>query len=116
MGQRSPGSCARSSEWATLEREGRLRSHDAVDVQVRRKDPSGKNGRYFLDTFGSTLDHELVEQERPDVVVSVMNERFLMTTPDDAGAPTTHDVAQQKMTEGVLREEITLWREAAEGS
>jgi hypothetical protein len=67
--------------------------------------------RRMLFAFSSTLDYELVWEERPDVVISIMNERFCITVPQDLGAPTTPEVARQKTAEGVLRDEIQLWRQ-----
>lgn len=48
-----------------------------------------------------TLDQDLIEEERPDVVVSVLNERFLVVIPGDLAAPTAREVAAQKTGEGL---------------
>jgi hypothetical protein len=50
-----------------------------------------------------TVDHELVRREQPDVVVSVMTERFLMRVPYDLGAPTIDDLAREKRAKGRVR-------------
>jgi hypothetical protein len=62
---------------------------------------------YLAESFGRlvfahipTLDHGLVERERPDVVVNVINERFMMKVPDDRGAPTLEELAEQKRAAG----------------
>jgi hypothetical protein len=56
-----------------------------------------------------TLDYEVVEQVAPDVVISVLNERFLISIPYDVGAPSTLDLIRQKTEEGMLREPSSLW-------
>jgi hypothetical protein len=56
-----------------------------------------------------TLDYELVEQVAPDVVISVLNERFLISLPYDVGAPSTLDLIRQKTEAGMLRAETSLW-------
>jgi hypothetical protein len=47
-----------------------------------------------------TLDHALVEEEEPDLVVSIVSERFLARVPDDVGAPTLEQVAEEKRAAG----------------
>jgi hypothetical protein len=47
-----------------------------------------------------TLDHDLVEEHRPDVVVNVMNERGLSTVMYDMPARTTRDFAADKIERG----------------
>ena len=46
---------------------------------------------------------DLLERERPDVVFSVIAERFLMRVPDDEHAVPQRDVEQQKRTHGRVR-------------
>ncbi len=48
----------------------------------------------------STLDYELVERERPDLVIGVMNERFLISVPDDLTAQSLDDLAAEKQAAG----------------
>lgn len=62
---------------------------------------------FLAETFGRTvfahvptLDYSLVEKERPDVAIFVMNERFLITVPNDLGAPTADELAAAKMAAG----------------
>ena len=53
-----------------------------------------------------TLDHELVEEVQPDVVVSIMSERFLIEVPEDlhVGTPTLRQLEAEKLARGeVLR-------------
>jgi alginate O-acetyltransferase complex protein AlgJ len=59
--------------------------------------------RRLVFAFIPTVDHELVRRERPDVVVSVLTERFLMQVPYDVGAPTVDDLAREKQAQGRVR-------------
>ena len=56
-----------------------------------------------------TLDHTLVEEVRPDVVVTVVNERFMIQIHHDAGAATLQDIASEKLEAGRLRERMFEW-------
>ena len=63
---------------------------------------------FVVESFGrtvfaqtSTFDYELVEEVRPDVVVTLMNERFMRMRPAEFGAPTTRDVAAAKVKQGL---------------
>lgn len=47
-----------------------------------------------------TLDYTLVEQEEPDLVASIMSERFIARVPDDLTAPTLAEMAKQKEEAG----------------
>jgi alginate O-acetyltransferase complex protein AlgJ len=47
-----------------------------------------------------TLDHELVERERPDVVVSILSERFLIQVPVDVPSKTLDEFEQEKRAAG----------------
>jgi alginate O-acetyltransferase complex protein AlgJ len=49
-----------------------------------------------------TLDRALVERERPDVVVYVLNERFLITIPFDDGARSLADWEAEKRARGLV--------------
>jgi alginate O-acetyltransferase complex protein AlgJ len=71
----------------------------------------GSSFRRLVLVILPTLDYEVVRQERPDVVISVLNERFLMTVPYDVGAPTARDLVEEKTEQGLLREtDIPYWR------
>jgi alginate O-acetyltransferase complex protein AlgJ len=72
--------------------------------------------RRLVFAYAPTLDHDLILRERPDVVVSVMNERFLMTIPYDIGAPTVADFEREKKENGLRRDEIDYWSKLAERS
>jgi alginate O-acetyltransferase complex protein AlgJ len=48
----------------------------------------------------TTLDTGLIRRERPDVVLNVMNERFLVRVPRDEGAPALDDLEAAKRAEG----------------
>jgi alginate O-acetyltransferase complex protein AlgJ len=68
---------------------------------------------FLAESFGrlvfghvSTLDYELVEEVRPDVVVTIISERFLIEVPEDLhpGAPTLRELEAGKLARGeVLR-------------
>jgi hypothetical protein len=60
----------------------------------------------------AALDYELAEEERPDVVISVLNERFMIIRPNDPGAPTTREVAAWKLDTGVVRPRLAVWPDA----
>ena len=64
---------------------------------------------FLAESFGrtvfahlSTLDRTIVESTEPDVVVSVMNERFLIRVPDDAGGKTLEQCAEEKRATGAV--------------
>jgi alginate O-acetyltransferase complex protein AlgJ len=58
-----------------------------------------------------TLDHDLVEECRPDVVVNVMNERGLSTVMYDLPARTTRDFAEDKIERGEVDPgSARIWR------
>ncbi len=64
---------------------------------------------FLAESFGrlvfahlATLDHSLVESTEPDVVVSILNERFLIRVPDDAGAKTLEECAAEKRATGAV--------------
>ena len=48
----------------------------------------GASFRRLVFVHSPTVDLQLVQDEQPDLVVSVLNERFLMSIPFDADAPT----------------------------
>jgi hypothetical protein len=54
-------------------------------------------------SFGgtSTLDYRLVEEVEPQVVVTEMLERFMISIPCDSNAPTVAEMAAQKMADGI---------------
>jgi alginate O-acetyltransferase complex protein AlgJ len=56
-----------------------------------------------------TVDYELVERERPDVVVSLLAERFLIEVPDDSKGVTVEDLARPKLEKGNTRPRLPLW-------
>jgi hypothetical protein len=49
-----------------------------------------------------TLDYALVEREQPDIVVSLMNERFLISVPQDDGALTLTEHERAKREAGTV--------------
>jgi hypothetical protein len=58
---------------------------------------------YLAETFDRTvfahlptLDYELVDDLAPDLVVCVMNERFMISVPNDQAARSLDDVAAEK--------------------
>jgi alginate O-acetyltransferase complex protein AlgJ len=82
---------------------------------------AGRLVYFFASSFGRfiyaylpTLDYDLVRREKPDVVVSVMNERFLINVPYDVGAPSSEDVEREKKAKGELRTEVLGFRRVDE--
>jgi len=59
--------------------------------------------RRFVFVQRPALPPDVLERERPDVVLSVMAERFLMRVPDDEHAVPQRDVEHQKRTHGRIR-------------
>ena len=60
----------------------------------------------------AALDYELVEEERPDAVITVLNERFMIILPNDAVGPPTREVAAWKLETGTVRPRLAVWPEA----
>jgi alginate O-acetyltransferase complex protein AlgJ len=56
-----------------------------------------------------TLDYDLIAEERPDVVISEMTERFLIMTPDDSKAKAIRQVESEKRESGKYRPPILNW-------
>jgi hypothetical protein len=69
----------------------------------------GSSFRRLVFAHAQTLDYELVLNEQPDVVISVSNERFLMTVPSDDGAPTMRELELEKNAKGLVRPENWFW-------
>jgi hypothetical protein len=49
-----------------------------------------------------TLDYALVEEVRPDIVLTILNERFLVEIPEDVGAPGLGELEEQKRASGEM--------------
>jgi hypothetical protein len=49
-----------------------------------------------------TLDRALVEGVKPDIVITVMTERFLIRPPDDSHAPSLLELEAEKRASGAL--------------
>ena len=60
-----------------------------------------------------TLDHELVEAERPDVVIGLADEPGLIDVPADVEAPRAGELAERKLSAGIepMPELTPLWGE-----
>jgi alginate O-acetyltransferase complex protein AlgJ len=80
-------------------------------------DSSSVNLLLFLaESFGhltfahnSSLDFELVLEKEPDVVISVMTERFMIRLPFDLPAKPVRQVAREKEARGAIRSRMTWW-------
>jgi hypothetical protein len=55
------------------------------------------------------LDYGLIERERPDIVISMLAERFLILIPDDSHGMTVDDLARAKLSEGATRRRMPMW-------
>ena len=87
-------------------------SHDAMTRRRRHCIFFGDWSAYRMLTFLSesfrqmtfvhlrTLDHELVETERPDVVISLADETGLIDLPADVEAPRARELAERKLSAG----------------
>jgi hypothetical protein len=78
---------------------------------------------FFAASFGQftfahapTVDYDFVRECRPDVVVSVLNERFMISIPDDLGGRTVRDFEAEKKAHGIDREVTGHWRWPDEGA
>jgi alginate O-acetyltransferase complex protein AlgJ len=60
------------------------------------------------------LDHEVVWRYRPDAVVTVLTERFLMMVPQDLIAPSQRRMESERRGKGQVRFPFTQWRHAPE--
>ena len=60
----------------------------------------------------AALDYELVEEERPHAVITVLNERFMILLPNDVLGPPTREVAAWKLETGTLRPRLAVWPDA----
>lgn len=72
--------------------------------------------RYLSESFGRLVfahvpfvDKELVENEQPDVVVTVMAERFMIRVPKDETEPSLARQARSKYEHGLLRPAWRCW-------
>ena len=64
---------------------------------------AGSFGRFvYARTFG--LDYDFIRQHEPDVVVSVLNERFMINIPHDFYLPSVKEMQQEKIAQGLTRE------------
>ena len=70
----------------------------------------------LAESFGRTvwcqmpsLDFQVVQQVRPDVVIGVHNERFLLEVPYDSTAPTQAELAATKQMQGKMFGPRTTW-------
>jgi hypothetical protein len=55
------------------------------------------------------LDFELAEQEAPRLVVSVINERFMIKPPSDVDGPSVREMAEAKVAAGDVRPPSGAW-------
>jgi alginate O-acetyltransferase complex protein AlgJ len=72
--------------------------------------------RFVAEGFGRmvfahlpNMDFELVDQERPDVVMTVMAERFMVRIPEDEGVPSLERLARYKYDLGRIRPALRFW-------
>jgi len=56
-----------------------------------------------------SLDHQAVQEVRPDVVIGVLNERFLLHVPYDSTAPTQAELEASKRMQGKVYGPRTTW-------
>ena len=71
----------------------------------------------LAESFGRTvfcqmpsLDYQVVQEVRPDVVIGVQNERFLLEVPYDSTAPTQRELAAAKVMQGKVYGPRTHWQ------
>jgi alginate O-acetyltransferase complex protein AlgJ len=66
--------------------------------------------RHFTFVHMATVDLDFVARRRPDVVVNMTAERFLIAVPEDDGAPTAKEHAKQKIATGRTRDAVPFWQ------
>ena len=69
----------------------------------------GASFRHLVFVHSPTVDFQVVDEVEPDLVVSVLNERFLMKIRFDAEAPTAQDLENEKRAQGLLRSKDWYW-------
>ena len=76
--------------------------------------PLAESFRRMVFAHVTTLDHELVEEERPDVVISVLDEARLTEVPVDIEAPSAAYMAAGKISAGCkpMPTLAPLWNQA----
>lgn len=65
--------------------------------------------RRLVFAHSSTFDESLIEREQPDLVLSLMAERFMIVVPQDAGAMSLAEKERAKHEEGETRDELPFW-------
>jgi alginate O-acetyltransferase complex protein AlgJ len=63
----------------------------------------------FVNAQTPRLDYGFVREHEPDVVISVLNERFMIVVPDDLNGPTVRDLEQEKKAHGILRRPMRVF-------
>lgn len=56
-----------------------------------------------------SLDHQVVQEVQPDVVIGLLNERFLLHVPYDSTAPTQSELEASKRMQGKVYGPRTTW-------
>lgn len=69
----------------------------------------------FIYAYTPTLDYDFIREHEPDVVVSVLNERFANVVPDDFGGRSVREMEQDKRTHGLIREETPVFQRRPAG-
>jgi hypothetical protein len=68
--------------------------------------------RRFVFVHLPIVDYELVARESPDVVISVLNERFMVIVPNDVTGKGFREQQREKLNAGMVRSRTTTWPEA----
>ncbi len=63
----------------------------------------------FVYASTSTLDFDFIREHEPDVVICVLNERFMLYVPRDFSGRTVKEMEQEKIAHGLVREPIPLF-------
>ncbi len=70
--------------------------------------------RRFVFAFTPALDYDFIREQKPDVVVSVLNERFMINVPCDFSGRSVKEWEQQKIADGRVREPTPVFRRSFE--
>ena len=79
--------------------------------------------RFFAESFRrftfvhmATMDLDFIARRQPDLVINMIAERFLIAVPEDDGAPTAEEQAEQKRAAGRTRDAVPFWQLATRPS
>jgi acetyltransferase AlgX (SGNH hydrolase-like protein) len=67
--------------------------------------------RRFVFVQATTVDFEFLAAQSPDMVISVIAERFLIDVPDDETAPSVAEIEYERQAQGRIRPPAAIWKQ-----